>query len=573
MALVRRCLLFAVLGATVFVPTAAAVIPPPPTRPSRPLLVGTTHFLVHYTADPTDVGHVTQGQAADIAARAELAYTNLIAWGYAAPTSDGALGGDSRTDLYVVDLTPNGGFATSTQWDGGVGGSSSIDVDPAKGSDQFQIANAYFSVLSESMWTSVSGWVDYSASAWIGMRVQGFPIPSSTAIGPWDESLDCQENFATSTGVPTQNCDKDFFNGSGESRWPFWEYLWEKWGDTFVRDVYARGSAGATGLVAVTNAIAAKGDTFSNVFSAWAAANMSGGYSAAGLQNLTPATSAALAPGTIAGSTSALVTVNHLSTRYVSISRGDPTNTGPCFAASLTINVTVPSGITAVPYVWWPLDGRGVVKALTMSGTTGSITLPWDTCDWGSKKAIVSLPNASATADSQNYTVGTTMTVDKAQILAAAAPPGTVSMPGTVISVPTVDYPPSIDVFGPELIHLSADERILRLIVSSDGAGTLQAALGSLQLGIATLRAGHNDIRFQLSASALTSLRRTAAAGNVLTLTPLSPAGATGQVVLRQVQVDPVLKPTVKPKAKPVTKPKSKPKTSANPKKKTQARR
>jgi hypothetical protein len=144
-----------------------------------------------------------------------------------------------------------------------------------------------------------------------------------------------------------------------------------------------------------------------------------------------------------------------------------------------------------------------------------------------------------------------------------------VKMPGTVISVPTTDTPPSIDVSGPELIQLAADTRVLRLIVSSDGPGTLQAALGGLALGRSTLRAGHNDVRFTLPKSALTTLRRTSAVAGFLTLTPLSPSGIAGTILMRQVAVEPAAA-SAKPAAKPKAKAKVKPHAKAKPKKKIQ---
>ena len=154
-----------------------------------------------------------------------------------------------------------------------------------------------------------------------------------------------------------------------------------------------------------------------------------------------------------------------------------------------------------------------------------------------------------------------TVTVDASSRPTAPAPPPQVKLPGTVIAVPTTDVVPSIELYGPELIRLSSAATQLRLIVSSSGPGTLQASLGSLGLGVATLRTGNNDLRFELPGAALSTLRRSAASGNLLTLTPLSPQGATGTPVVRQVAIDPTFKPVATPKTKPVAKPKSKPKS------------
>src|SRR4051794_38944303 len=562
MARAFRRILLALVAATVFAPGAWAYAPAPQ-RPALPLAVGTANVLVHYTADPDVEGHITQTAAADLASRVEKAYSTITSWGFGAPVADGGLGGDNRVDIYVVDMTDHGKFAFLTYYDGAYGNSSaSIDVDAGSGTDQFEVAAAFWSVISAGMWAGADSWLVESTSAWAGFKVMGYPDAAPNLIGPWQESLDCEE-FPTAIGSWTQNCDSNLYNGSGESRWPLWQYLTEKYGTSFVNAVYANGAGGVSAVQAVDDAIVARGGTFAGVFSSWAAANMSGGYTAGGLQALIPKPSATINAGTIAGTSSVNVSVNHLATRFVAITRGDLANNGPCYGATLTVSVALPAGSSAVPYFWWPPDGLGKAQALAVNGSTATLTVPWDTCYWSKWNAGVSLPNPSATADSQIYTVTTTMTVDKSVILTATSPPGMVTMPGTVVFVPTVDMPPSIDVAGPELIRVSSSDRILRLIVTSDGAGTLSGALGGLSLGSADLRAGHNDVRFDLPATALAKLRRTAAAdSSTLTLTPLSPLGSPGPAIVRQVEVAPT-----QAKAKPKAKPKAKKKPAAKPKK------
>jgi len=71
----------------------------------------------------------------------------------------------------------------------------------------------------------------------------------------------------------------------------------------------------------------------------------------------------------------------------------------------------------------------------------------------------------------------------------------------------------------------------------------LRASLGSLTLGKATLRAGNNDLRFTVPKGTLAALRRSAAAANVLTLTPTAATGtATGPAVTRTISVTPAKK-------------------------------
>jgi hypothetical protein len=102
MRILRRSSLLAVLavGAAVFASPAFGA------RPNTlPFTVGTSHFVVHYQSDLINFPSfaITQTTAGDIAALAERAYAAETADGYAAPPSDGGLGGDNRLDIYVVD--------------------------------------------------------------------------------------------------------------------------------------------------------------------------------------------------------------------------------------------------------------------------------------------------------------------------------------------------------------------------------------------------------------------------------------------------------------------------------------
>ena len=105
--------------------------------------------------------------------------------------------------------------------------------------------------------------------------------------------------------------------------------------------------------------------------------------------------------------------------------------------------------------------------------------------------------------------------------------------------------------FGPELLKLSATDPTIRLIVESSGPGMLTATLGSTVLGTGSLRSGNNDLRFAVPKGMLTSLRRSAAAANVLTLTPVAPTGsATGSPVMLHVTIAAVPKAKKHPKHK-----------------------
>jgi hypothetical protein len=168
---------------------------------------------------------------------------------------------------------------------------------------------------------------------------------------------------------------------------------------------------------------------------------------------------------------------------------------------------------------------------------TASKDIPWDTCTYASNSGYLSLPNASAAVDAADYVVTTTLTVKTTQAT-PVAPPDPAFTTTPVIPVTSVDVAPTLFIFGPELLKLTPTDTQLRLIVQSNGQGTVQAKLGSIVLGTLSIRGGNNDLRFKLPAGVLSALRRAAAAGNILTLTPVSTNGlVTGQAVTRTVSV------------------------------------
>jgi hypothetical protein len=242
--------------------------------------------------------------------------------------------------------------------------------------------------------------------------------------------------------------------------------------------------------------------------------------------------------------------VDHLSTKYVAFSRGDGFGDHPCYAATLTITVTTPAGVDARPDFFWNQAGSTPV-ALSVSGTTATATLPWDTCFWASNLGILSLTNPSTDANAAKFVVTTSLKVDPNTPAAPTTAPAGQPVYGSVTPVSNADTPPGITLFGPLLLQVSAQRPQLRLIVESTGDGQVHATLGSVDLGSPDVRAGNNDLRFTLPKSLLSSLRRSSAAGNVLTLTPLSTSGAvTGTAVTRDVAVVATPKPKAKPKKK-----------------------
>jgi hypothetical protein len=255
-----------------------------------------------------------------------------------------------------------------------------------------------------------------------------------------------------------------------------------------------------------------------------------------------PAASATLLVGDAGGSLLAgNVAVNHLAARYVLLKH----NVGdhPCFEASLTINVAIPAGVESYPAYYAGTAGASA-QALTISGSNASITVPWNTCT-DSPDAYLSLPNDTLNLDGREFVVGGSVALDLSKPATASAPPPGVHVIGTPVSAPTIDPAPTLRVYAPEILRVSAKTRLLRFVVFSSGDGKLQAALGSTGLGSASLRSGNNDVRFVLPTQLFKSLR-TKSAANVLQLTSESPSGARGATFTRHVVVQAKSKPKKK---------------------------
>ncbi len=544
-----------VLLAAVAVGSAVLAGPAFGARPALPFTLSTPHFVVHYQSDMLNfpTWAITQTTAGDIAAMAERAYTAELADGFPAPLSDGALGGDGRTDIYVEDLTLVHALGlTVPDNPGGLTSSAYIELDgttPAVAFSQHVIAHEFFHTIQLGIWQPANlsdYWLLEGSAEWMGYRVDGYntSFGSGAFFGPADMSLDCRD------AIGTNMCDlTDDYANNGYSRWPFFEYVVEKYGLPFVQDVFARGAAGApTAITAISDALVARGTTLADTYNAWTQADLIGGYSLSALQGQTPLIYVTWQTGAKGGDLGkVLVPVNHLSTRTIQFTRGDGDASHICYAATLTLTVGMPAGTQSKPVFWWNATGNPPVP-LTINGNTATASLPWDTCTYASTRGFLSLPNASTAVDGADFSVKATVSIDPTTVATPSDPPNPVGTTTSVTQVTSAEIAPTLFLFGPEILMLSSVDTRLRLIVQSGSQGTVQAKIGSVVLGTASIRAGNNDVRFKLPAGMLRALRRSASAGRLLTLTPVSPNGTTiGQAVTRSISV---LAPSVKPRRK-----------------------
>jgi len=546
MRFLRRLVLLASVGVGVCVfasPSLAA-----PRAGALTDTLGTAHFLVHYDTDSASPVAITQVKASDVAGMAERAYSAELADGYPAPLSDAGLGGDNRIDIYVVALA--GPLGEADPDGAGVTSSGYISLDKGTGLFYHVVAHELFHLIQFGIWLTPSVsefWLDEASADWMGYRADGYSLSGFPLSPARDEmSLDCRDPLGG------YKCDTNPFYDGGYTRWPFIQFLTEKYGSSFVKDIYAQGAAGAgTAIQSVAAALVAKGTTLADTYNAWITARLSSAYSVKALQGIKPLTIATISTG-VDPATFAIqhVTLNHLGARYLKFTRGDDDATHICYAATLNISVALPAGTLSKPAFFWDVKGSTPVQ-LAVNGSTASAAIPWDTCTYQSGAGYLAIPNASTNVDAADFVVSASMTVDTDTTATPDPPPDQVKVNTPVVPVSGADVAPTLELFGPEILRLSAKDTQLRLIVESNGAGSVQAKLGTISLGTVSIRGGDNDLRFKLPSSVLTALRRSAATPSLLSLTPVSASGATaGEAVTRVVRIAPT-KAKPKPKPKP----------------------
>ncbi|HVN61518.1 MAG TPA: hypothetical protein VMT59_09635 [Gaiellaceae bacterium] len=546
--------------AAVVVLGAFAAFAASPADAARPAVPGvypntmmTQHFLIHYTNDLADSDRIVEQQAADLTILVEQAYTQVVSsWGFPAPPDDG----DGKIDIWVTSGALSGAESDSpidplTGWPS-FPSTGWIALDPGSIEDASVIEDALFGLDQFGIWvpTDAAGaWLQGATTTWADLATQGFP--ASSAASP-DMSLDCVNPVPGALPPPRDPCS-DPGSPQGSSRWPFIEYLSERYGMKFVIDYYKAGQAlgpGATGMGALNSVLQAKGENLSDAFDDYTARVVAGNFQIDSLKGDAPETYSQFTTGAVNASLSVLqVAVNHLAARYIDF-HSDVTDTGPCYAATLALTVAIPAGVGhAQPYFFSSGVGASAIP-LTLNGNTASLNVPWNNCA-GHPDGYLSLPNPSLASDDQIFTVSGSLTVDPTTPATNTPPPDPLyAGPGPFVAAPATDVAPSILVHGAEVIRVSTVDRLVRLLVFSSGDGQLQASAGTTNLGTYQLRAGNNDVRFKLPQSIVNALRKPAGksvSASTLTLKFLSPGGLAGTTVSRKLAL---VKPTPTKKKK-----------------------
>jgi hypothetical protein len=526
----------------VAVPRAAAVDPFPT---SGVATLSSDHFQIHYSRDvaPCPTAAISQEQAGEVLGMAERAYALYSGWGYTAPGAPV----DISVDDFSIDCFAHGAIPLGTpmphgRWDAIMTpvGSDEIHLSAATGLAYHVISHEVFHVFEDAVAAGAQQWLTEGLAEWASVR-------ANAAAGGLEQSpgrtMDCVGS----------ECGDSEFDRNGYPGWMLFEYLAERFGDAKVKSVLdaAAANPGWTGTQALSSVVQPLGPALGKFFEDYTTARLTGSFTSTALAGVLPQTQASIVVASSSGAVSPVtLAVNHLAVRYVDVAHGLDTDTGPCYSASLALKVALPPLVPSTPYYYANTKGA-VAQAFSVSGTTASLTVPWNTCG-ASPHAYVSLPNetndvAPPALDGREFTVSGTVTVDKSKPAAASEAPAAVKVIGPVVQAPTTDPAPDLTLHAPELIRVSAKTRLLRFVVFSSGDGTLKATLGSTWLGSAGLHAGNNDVRFILPTQLLKTLRKTNTPDNVLMLTSYSPGGTPGASVTRRVAVQ-LVKKTTKPK-------------------------
>jgi hypothetical protein len=450
-------------GALAFALLPATATAAPPVRSYAPATLtettSTPHFVVHFTS-AAGADQVDPASVAKLAASAENAYKlEVDTWGFPPPQSDG----DAKTDVYIHHIT-----YASAQFAGeplglarpdfrGDQTSAALEVQPFATELPDVIAHEFFHVIQYGIFAHERPWFAESSATWAGNNAAkvGKFLRAFTAPGT---SLDC-------VGSAVADCGGD---ARGYSRWPFWESLFERYGPAFVLEAYRReavlGGAdhASHAIQAITDTLATRSVTLGQAFTDYTA-DLLAGLRFGPLAALSPTAAATVATGTATAALPAqAVTVNHLANSFVKFAA--PVGTSTCHNATLHVAVDEPAGLGSQPVFRNLKDGNQAVVRLALSGATATADIPWSTCSDAIGK--LGIPNASTTADAQQFTVTSRMTVGAAS-RPNTAPPDLGEAPAGPHPAPTI-----LDFRSPRTFTLKRKGRnIIRFSVTVDRAG------------------------------------------------------------------------------------------------------
>lgn len=272
------------------------------------------NFRIHYTEDNTRLDAVygsdgDQGTipayVTDLAAYLDNSWTETVTgMGYAAPQSDEPAGGDSRLDVYLVDMNAYG----YTSFDSGPsdvyivmendfeGFPDNLDpVDQRKGSLKITAAHEFFhasqlqyttNIAANAWWMEATGtWVEDIIYPEVNdyLNYTGFKYVDSNDNGRWDSGETWYEiDGVTSAGTasrPERWFDRPqnpLVSTEASHEYGtiiFAKYLSEKYGEDVIRSVWERIDSDTTALEAISDELLSRGTSLSALLPLFQSAN------------------------------------------------------------------------------------------------------------------------------------------------------------------------------------------------------------------------------------------------------------------------------------------------------------
>jgi hypothetical protein len=470
-------------------------------RPTLPLDVTTTHFMVHYTTVAGD-DQSNAVAATQVATNMENAYaTEVGGWGFNPPVNDG----DGKTDVYIKDT--GGHLGESIRDTPGVPTTSGyIQIDPMSTGDAETAAHELFHILQYAIYADGAKFLKEGAAEWAGANVAH---TTSWAFVYWSyphQPLDC---------VPGSPCgDSDL----SYARWIFFDYLSERYGVGIVKEIIVRagvlnaGNDPALDLQAMGDVLAAHGSSLTQTFNDFTAANAGTAYTFPGLAGSGHLPRASVA--TYTGATALTLgdhsfSVDHLAANFMSFLSGDTRlSSAGCGAATLHLSVALLAGSASLPAI---ADSTGV-HPLTVAGGTASIDLPWTTCT--GSFAMLGLPNpaSSPSADGARFVVHASVSATAPKLRKGTAAP-------------------HIKLKLPKLASIARGRPYLHFKVNASGKGLLQVLLKSKYVrGSYKLHKGVNKLKLRLPHSFH-------GGRHLLVVTAYSTTGARGKTLKRHLTI------------------------------------
>jgi len=164
-----------------------------------------------------------------------------------------------------------------------------ILLDSDVGRTYHVIAHEFFHLIQFGIYATsdiTDAWLYEAAAEWMGYRTDSYGTSGQPIrVGQNDFPLDCRDPNLTPNWIL---CSRDSYYGNGYSRWTFFQFLADKYGNAFAKDIFAQLAINGPGtsLASLTAALGAKGATLADTYNAWATAELTGAYSVKALQGL-----------------------------------------------------------------------------------------------------------------------------------------------------------------------------------------------------------------------------------------------------------------------------------------------